>query len=83
MSGGIGKNMDEDRDWSARGIARLNQSSHDRPLSPIMKTAATACELAHGHGDRPGAPDDPDGTAGQRDRQTGSQRKTSAAKRSD
>ena len=29
--------------WSARAIAGRNA----RPLNPVMKTAATACELAH------------------------------------
>ena len=29
--------------WSARAIARRNGA----PLNPVMKTAATACELAH------------------------------------
>lgn len=33
---------------SARDIARRNRAGPDRPLSPVMKTAATACELAHG-----------------------------------
>ena len=33
--------------WNAREIARRNRDSDDRPLSPVMKTAATACELAH------------------------------------
>lgn len=32
--------------WSARAIARRNVG--DGKLSPVMKTAATACELAHG-----------------------------------
>jgi len=34
--------------WSAREIARRNRESLGKPLSPVMKTAATACELAHG-----------------------------------
>ena len=34
-------------EWNAREIARRNQESGGRPLSPVMKTAATACELAH------------------------------------
>lgn len=33
---------------NAREIAHRNRASPDRPLSPVMKTAATACELAHG-----------------------------------
>ena len=32
--------------WSARAIARRNGAG-ERPLNPVMKTAATACELAH------------------------------------
>ena len=33
--------------WNAREIARRNQVEGGRPLSTVMKTAATACELAH------------------------------------
>ena len=33
--------------WNAREIARRNQDRGGRPLSPVMKTATTACELAH------------------------------------
>jgi hypothetical protein len=33
--------------WNARAIARRNRAANDRPLSPVMKTAATARELAH------------------------------------
>ena len=33
--------------WHAREIARRNRAATDRPLSPVMKTAATAYELAH------------------------------------
>ena len=33
--------------WNAREIARRNFDQLGRPLSPVMKTAATACELAH------------------------------------
>ncbi|HWT12388.1 MAG TPA: hypothetical protein VN231_06520 [Allosphingosinicella sp.] len=36
------------RGWSAREIARRNRESLGKPLSPVLKTAATACELAHG-----------------------------------
>ena len=32
--------------WSARAIARKNGTA---PLNAVMKTAATACELAHSH----------------------------------
>ena len=39
----------EDRKrWSALDIARRNRAASERPLNPVMKTAATACELAHG-----------------------------------
>ena len=33
---------------SAREIARRNEEAAGKPLSPVMKTAATACELARG-----------------------------------
>ena len=33
---------------SARAIARRNGAADGRSLNPVMKTAATACELAHG-----------------------------------
>lgn len=39
--------------WSARAIARRN--SGNGKMNPVMETAATACELAHGEaaaGDR-------------------------------
>lgn len=48
----------QERDWSAQEIARRNAETSGRPISPVMKTAATACELAH----RPAArrkPSDP------------------------
>ena len=38
---------------NARDIARRNQEAAGKPLSAVMKTAATACELAHG----PAAPE--------------------------
>ena len=41
-------------EWNAREIARRNQESGGRPLSPVMKTAATACELAHSSAAREG-----------------------------
>jgi hypothetical protein len=48
MAGGIPRDpQDNDRDWSAREIARRNRESGGKPLSPVMKTAVTACELAH------------------------------------
>ena len=34
--------------WSARTIARRNGAADGKPLNAVMKTAATACELAHG-----------------------------------
>ena len=37
---------DQYQTWSAREIAQRNRASTERPLSPVMKTAATACELA-------------------------------------
>ena len=33
--------------WSARAIARKN-GGDGRPINAVLKTAATACELAHG-----------------------------------
>lgn len=33
--------------WSARAIARRNDAGDGKALNPVMKTAATACELAH------------------------------------
>ena len=38
---------------TAREIARRNEKAAGSPLSPVMKTAATACELAQ----RPAAPE--------------------------
>lgn len=35
------------RAWNAREIERRNRESSGKPLSPVLKTAATACELAH------------------------------------
>jgi len=34
--------------WSARAIARRNGARHGDELSAVMRTAVTACELAHG-----------------------------------
>ena len=45
MAGGVSRDPDRgDRHWSAREIARRNRESVGKPLSPVMKTAATACE---------------------------------------
>jgi|GEM_PF-3468694 len=33
--------------WSARAIARKNGVDDGRPINAVLKTAATACELAH------------------------------------
>ena len=71
MAGDVGRETgDSPRAWSAREIARRNEAEAGKPLSPVMKTAATACELAHGAAARrpAGEPD---------------QRSTSVAKRSD
>ena len=71
MAGGGGRETGESpRAWSAREIARRNEAEAGRPLSPVMKTAATACELAHG------------ASARRRGREP-DQRSTSVAKRSD
>lgn len=40
--------------WSARAIARRNGAGQGTPLNPVMETAATACELAHGESGRRG-----------------------------
>jgi len=49
MTGGVSRDPDDHQgDWSARAVARRNRDSVGKPLSPVMKTAATARELAHG-----------------------------------
>jgi hypothetical protein len=48
MAGDVGREGEEERNaWSAREIARRKRAEGDKPLSPVMKTAATACELAY------------------------------------
>lgn len=47
MAQGNARQADDRQAWNAREIARRNRSGSGRPLSPVMKTAATACELAH------------------------------------
>ena len=37
----------KEKGWSAPEIARRNVESLGKPISPVLKTAATACELAH------------------------------------
>lgn len=39
--------------WSARALARRNGAREAHDLSPVMQTAVTACELAHGSGAEP------------------------------
>ena len=48
MADCLGRETDRDEPyaWSAREIAQRNRASASRPLSPVMQTAATACELA-------------------------------------
>ena len=46
-----------ERDWSAPEIARRNVEWSGKPISNVMKTAATACELAHRPSARRKAPD--------------------------
>ena len=71
MAGDVGReSRDSPRALSAREIARRNETEAGRPLSPVMKTAATACELAHG-------------ASARRRGQEPDQRSTSVAKRSD
>jgi hypothetical protein len=50
MAEGPGPKSGEDAspDWNARAIARRHEAAAGKPLSPVMKAAATACELAHG-----------------------------------
>jgi len=45
---------------NAREIARRNEEAAGRPLSPVMKTAATACELARGPAKPERRSNDPD-----------------------
>lgn len=33
--------------WSARALARKNAGATGQPINAVLKTAATACELAH------------------------------------
>jgi hypothetical protein len=47
MAQGADREGEDRRAWNAREIARRNRAESRRPLSPVMKTAATACELAH------------------------------------
>ena len=47
MAQGKVRQADDRQAWNAREIARRNRAGSGRPLSPVMKTAATACELAH------------------------------------
>jgi len=46
MTGNAKANPDS-RIWNAREIERRNRERSGKPLSPVLKTAATACELAH------------------------------------
>ena len=45
--------------WNARAIARRNGAGDGKALNPVMKTAATACELAHKAADQPPGNDRP------------------------
>ncbi len=38
---------EDEAGWSAAEIARRNVEQLGKPLSPVMKTAVTATELAH------------------------------------
>ena len=49
---GRGNDRDEYAARSAREIAQRNWESAGQPLSPVMKTAATACELARNAAER-------------------------------
>ena len=36
--------------WSARALARRNGAGDGKPINSVMRTAMTACEVAHGPG---------------------------------
>lgn len=44
------KIAEDDRRWTTPELQRRHVDSIGRPLSPMMKTAMTACELAHCEG---------------------------------
>jgi hypothetical protein len=47
MAGDVGReDRNEARRLSAREIAQRNLADDGKPLNPVMKAAATACELA-------------------------------------
>jgi hypothetical protein len=54
MANSLGRENDRDEyaARSAREIAQRNRTDAGQPLSPIMKTAATACELARNAAER-------------------------------
>ena len=55
MAQGKVRQADDRQAWNAREIARRNRAGSGRPLSPVMKTAATARELAHARAAERGA----------------------------
>ena len=46
LGGAVGAAAGASAVWSARAIARRN-GGDSKPINAVMKTAATACELAH------------------------------------
>ena len=47
LGGAVGAAAGAGAVWSARAIARKNGGGDGRPINAVLKTAATACELAH------------------------------------
>jgi hypothetical protein len=48
LGGAVGAAAGAGAMWSARAIANRNGGHEGRPINAVLKTAATACELAHG-----------------------------------
>ena len=47
LGGAVGAAAGASAVWSARAIARRNASACGGSINAVLKTAATACELAH------------------------------------
>ena len=58
--------------WSARSIASKNSGEDGRPINAVLKTAATACELAHS----PAACEEQEGRVGPAEDQRGARTKS-------
>jgi hypothetical protein len=50
LGGAVGAAATAGAVWSARAIARRNGAAEGQPINAVLKTAATACELAHSPG---------------------------------